>query len=179
MSAIKPIETHYKGYAFRSRLEARWAVYFDAIEIKWDYEPQGFELPNTERYLPDFVLHTKVGPVFAEVKPQGDITQFDKAKMFIRYSPIGAKLVCLAGVPIVGFYQMFMKISMEKFEKHYNDGKHNYMLDDGLVAKYWVCVCKEYGIVSRYYDDIDYCIDGIEDAVELARSARFEHGRRG
>jgi hypothetical protein len=28
MSA-KAIETHYKGYRFRSRLEARWAVFFD------------------------------------------------------------------------------------------------------------------------------------------------------
>ena len=30
---IKPIETHYKGYRFRSRLEARWAVFFDAAKL--------------------------------------------------------------------------------------------------------------------------------------------------
>lgn len=51
---IKPIETEYKGYRFRSRLEARWAVFFDALGIKWEYEPEGFELPSGKRYLPDF-----------------------------------------------------------------------------------------------------------------------------
>lgn len=27
-NVIKPIETKYDGYLFRSRLEARWAVFF-------------------------------------------------------------------------------------------------------------------------------------------------------
>jgi len=51
----RPIETDYKGCRFRSRLEARWAVFFDALDIEWDYEPEGFELDGT-RYLPDFWL---------------------------------------------------------------------------------------------------------------------------
>ncbi len=33
MSEIKAIETRYKGYRFRSRLEARWAVFFDALSV--------------------------------------------------------------------------------------------------------------------------------------------------
>lgn len=55
--AMQPIETQYKGYRFRSRLEARYAVMFDALDIKWDYELEGFHLPNGQRYLPDFFLH--------------------------------------------------------------------------------------------------------------------------
>lgn len=51
---IKAIETQYKGYRFRSRLEARWAVFFDYLGLKWEYEPEGFELGNGVRYLPDF-----------------------------------------------------------------------------------------------------------------------------
>lgn len=51
---MKAIETRYKGYRFRSRLEARWAVFFDALRLKWQYEPEGFELPGVGRYLPDF-----------------------------------------------------------------------------------------------------------------------------
>ena len=51
---IKPIETKYNGYRFRSRLEARWAVFFDALGIEYEYEPEGFELPSGKRYLPDF-----------------------------------------------------------------------------------------------------------------------------
>lgn len=60
---IKAIETHYNGYRFRSRLEARWAVFFDAMNIKYQYELEGFEVTysdgyesTTFRYLPDFYL---------------------------------------------------------------------------------------------------------------------------
>ena len=53
---IKAIETDYNGYKFRSRLEARWAVFFDAAKIKYEYEPEGYELADNERYLPDFYL---------------------------------------------------------------------------------------------------------------------------
>lgn len=64
---IKPIETSYKGYKFRSRLEARWAVFFDAMGIKWEYEVEGYDLGEHGYYLPDFWLPTS--KVFAEVKP--------------------------------------------------------------------------------------------------------------
>lgn len=50
---IEPIETHYAGCRFRSRLEARWAVAFDAAGWDWEYEPEGFAF-NGHRYLPDF-----------------------------------------------------------------------------------------------------------------------------
>lgn len=60
---MQPIETSYAGCRFRSRLEARWAVFFDSIGIVWHYEHQGYELehrlsntPGTYRYLPDFWL---------------------------------------------------------------------------------------------------------------------------
>ncbi len=56
MSEIKAIPTEYKGYLFRSRLEARWAVFFDAMGIEWEYEPEGFVLSNGSWYLPDFYL---------------------------------------------------------------------------------------------------------------------------
>jgi hypothetical protein len=53
---IKAIETQYKGYRFRSRLEARWAVFFDACGYNWEYEPEGFDLGNGVYYLPDFKI---------------------------------------------------------------------------------------------------------------------------
>ena len=64
--SLKPIETAYAGHRFRSRLEARWAVFFDAAGIPWDYETEGFSLPSGP-YLPDFWLPA-IG-VWAEVKP--------------------------------------------------------------------------------------------------------------
>ena len=53
---LKPIETRYRGYRFRSRLEARWAVVFDALELSWQYEPEGFDFGQGDYYLPDFYL---------------------------------------------------------------------------------------------------------------------------
>lgn len=64
---IKAIETKYKGYRFRSRLEARWAVFFDYIELKWQYEKEGFDIDGA-RYLPDFYFPTL--EIWAEVKPK-------------------------------------------------------------------------------------------------------------
>jgi hypothetical protein len=55
---IKAIETRYKGYRFRSRLEARWAVFFDAVGIEWEYEPEGFDLGDAGWYLPDFKVYS-------------------------------------------------------------------------------------------------------------------------
>lgn len=52
---IKPIETRYAGCRFRSRLEARWAVFFDALNVEWRYEPEGFMVAG-KPYLPDFWL---------------------------------------------------------------------------------------------------------------------------
>lgn len=55
-NTIKAIETVYKGYRFRSRLEARWAVFFDALGVKWEYEKEGYDLGEAGWYLPDFWL---------------------------------------------------------------------------------------------------------------------------
>ena len=70
---LKAIETRYKGYRMRSRLEARWAVFFDALGIAWDYEKEGFEIEKVGRYLPDFWLPNL--RLWVEVKP--DRTPFD------------------------------------------------------------------------------------------------------
>jgi hypothetical protein len=63
---VKAIETVYKGYRFRSRLEARWAVFFDALGVNWLYEHEGYELLSG-RYLPDFFLPES--KLWVEVKP--------------------------------------------------------------------------------------------------------------
>lgn len=63
---LRAIDTFYAGFRFRSRLEARWAVFFDRIGIEYDYEPQGYRLTHCF-YLPDFYL--KLSDCFVEVKP--------------------------------------------------------------------------------------------------------------
>ena len=65
---IKAIQTVYAGHKFRSRLEARWAVFFDALGIEWQYEPEGFSVDGSRQwsYLPDFYLPES--KVWVEVK---------------------------------------------------------------------------------------------------------------
>jgi hypothetical protein len=69
---IRAIETHYKGYRFRSRLEARWAVFFDAVGLRWRYETEGFVCGEGPCYLPDFYLPD--ADLYVEVKP--DLPRF-------------------------------------------------------------------------------------------------------
>lgn len=47
------LPTWYRGVEFRSRLEARWAVFFDTLGLRWEYEKEGYDL-NGLWYLPDF-----------------------------------------------------------------------------------------------------------------------------
>ena len=86
MNQIKAIETTYKGYRFRSRLEARWAVFFDTMGIPWKYENEGYQKEiDTDlgtkiiRYLPDFFLPSRWGKggMFVEVKGNKDGLKVD------------------------------------------------------------------------------------------------------
>lgn len=98
---LQAIETIHKGYRFRSRLEARWAVFFDALGIKWEYEKEGYDLDGLW-YLPDFWL-PELG-YWVEVKgelPQGyesgeDLTgeEIEKATRLARLSGKGVYLLC-------------------------------------------------------------------------------------
>ena len=64
---MKAIQTYYKGYKFRSRLEARYAVMFESMGLTWMYEPEGFILKSGKYYLPDFYI--KEIDSYIEVKP--------------------------------------------------------------------------------------------------------------
>jgi hypothetical protein len=81
-AAIKPIETRYMGYRFRSRLEARWAVFFQTLGVQWEYEPEGFDLGDGY-YLPDFRVQCGEVTHWYEVKP-GHIKSSDKFSKFTR-----------------------------------------------------------------------------------------------
>jgi hypothetical protein len=109
---LKAIETQYKGYRFRSRLEARWAVFFDSLGIEWDFEKEGFELPNGNgRYLPDFYLPR--WDYWVEVKGSMDQFQQDAERIawFVDYGNMpGAGLVILGPIPDVSELQPSQRI---------------------------------------------------------------------
>ncbi len=89
---IPPIETKYKDIIFRSRLEARWAIFFDEMKIEYKYEPGSFQVPFgnfTMKYFPDFVLTNVKSsmqfdqPLYVEVKGRTryeDIYENDRRK---------------------------------------------------------------------------------------------------
>lgn len=76
---IKAIETAYAGRRFRSRTEARWAVFLDALGEPWEYEKEGFDLGDGVKYLPDFWLPRQ--SVWLEVKgAEPTPAEIDKAR---------------------------------------------------------------------------------------------------
>lgn len=85
---IQALETAYNNYRFRSRLEARWAVFFDALHIAYEYEPEGYKLKDGSMYLPDFRLQnvglrSRVGPLWLEVKPTMPSEQEERKLAFL------------------------------------------------------------------------------------------------
>jgi hypothetical protein len=69
---LKAKPTVYAGIEFRSRLEARWAAFFDRIGHRWTYEPL-----DGDGYIPDFLDHTLSALV--EVKPASAVEEYEAA----------------------------------------------------------------------------------------------------
>lgn len=93
---VKPIQTRWKGYQFRSRLEARWAVCFDSLGIDWSYEPEGFDLGEAGCYLPDFYMPTL--DAWVEVKP-GKLNVSERGKAFALSSATNKPVIELRDIP--------------------------------------------------------------------------------
>jgi len=120
---LKAIPTKYNGIKFRSRLEARWAIFMDNIGVKYEYEPEGFDLEGLW-YLPDFWLPTFDGGSFMEVKPT-DLNDGEMEKVK-RLARIGKKNVILAvGVPDLKCLQVI------SYPDH--SGKEDYWIWHGLM----------------------------------------------
>lgn len=162
---IKAIETQYKGYRFRSRLEARWAVFFDALSLKWDYEPEGFDLGSLGFYLPDFFLPDLNGGIFVEVKPHAD--ELNKYQPIFQALHEGAlkRTLLAVGIPEPRSYLLFGSPK----------------LDPCHVEE--VCFNAKY-LPPRLHDKTprlftqppNISFADCEEAINAARAARFEHG---
>lgn len=93
---IPAIETAYAGCRFRSRLEARWAVAFDAFGWSWSYEPEGVQLPSGDRYLPDFSLDHRYIE-YVEVK--GVMTSRDETRLLDFCYHSQARVLVVGDIP--------------------------------------------------------------------------------
>lgn len=193
---ISAIETRYAGCRFRSRTEARWAVAFDKLGLRWEYEKEGFNLPSG-CYLPDFWFSSI--NLWIEIKG-ADPTELEK-QLCRELRDLGhAAVLCLYGE--IGTCQGIMfdweigesgggstetelkamdvtsdgelYFALEGNGQHFSDVEFSKPLP----------VCPRFGLVK-----IPSCTGTILlsrsvdhrmlDALEAARSARFEHGESG
>ncbi len=105
MMTMKAIDTAYKGYLFRSRLEARWAVFFDALGLKWEYEVEGYDLDGVW-YLPDFLVKTPQGAdMWVEVKREGVLEdpKFERFKKTVSEQLGCSRVFLVSGTPLQHF----------------------------------------------------------------------------
>lgn len=173
-ATIKPIETIYNGYRFRSRLEAKWAVFFDALGIKYEYEPEGFEFEDGTKYLPDFLIYVRHRsitdehePVYVEVKGVMNECDQHKIECLSKHHPV----IVLGNIP---------KNWLDYWKTYCNDWRfHSYAFMDGD------CYCAlfsihrgEVWIAGADHDEWDGG-EAMDKALVKARWARFEHGEHG
>lgn len=168
---MRPIETIYGGCRFRSRLEARWAVFFDSLGLPWEYEPEGFEL-RSGRYLPDFrVVYPGRGAGdgpsiwWFECKPHMALVgAYEWARM--REFDSEAPLIVLDGPPDDRLYLRAMDASADDANEALRDGwalwsrRQRPWLDESQI---WFGPFGGHGCVS----------DVIAGAVAVARFTRF------
>lgn len=172
---IKAIETQYNGYRFRSRLEARWAVFFSAVGLEYEYEIEGFEMGGL-RYLPDFYI-PKLDRWF-EIKGQTmSIREIQKCEQFCFRKDInGMKFSILVGAPTLAMYQEddYKIIGVSEFVWEWPSKL--YPADVRILAS--GLVKEEY--YSRFVPGIwkvpDITDEQLIQAVKKARNARFEFG---
>ncbi len=179
---MKAIETEYAGCRFRSRLEARWAVFFDAAGIPWKYEPEGFEL-STGRYLPDFYLPEC--DTWIEVK--GDPRRLDVDQMasagveLPRVGPLdggepGPALMILGDVPEPLPHHDYGWWCPKEGQRagfgYYAKNRRPWYLDGG-DSRSW---CFENLPENWLTPTREVSMRSVNPAYRAARTARFEHG---
>lgn len=180
---IKAIETTYKGYRFRSRLEARWAVFLDHMNVEWEYEKEGYELPSG-RYLPDFFLPRL--NCWLEIK--GTVPtelEIQKCAELYFHTDIGCAITW--GLPkppemYKGNY-IISGLSIFCFDSTDNSGGETWWEDCFWAKdkKGETCICSNNSWSSRVFNtrgiiqlqDISRPISQRE--ADVAKSARFEH----
>jgi hypothetical protein len=175
MNDIKAIQTQYKGYRFRSRLEARWAVFFDALDIKWGYEHEGYDLGKLGWYLPDFWLPQV--SMWAEVKA-GKFSQEELDKCDALTEKTCFYCLLLDGTPeATNYYTTELYEECDVDDDSTRDSRRvDRLMGDSRM--YHLSENRFYANTGCIWPNRESFIEHEEltRAVKAARSARFEHG---
>ena len=106
--AERALDTHYNGDNFRSRLPARWAVFFSTAGIDYLYETERFDLGDGQTYLPDFYLKRGIrflgeekprGDVWVTVKPAAELITEERRKVAAFVQETGKNILLIASHP--------------------------------------------------------------------------------
>lgn len=130
-----PIETTYNGHRFRSRLEARWAAFFDSLHARWQYEPEGYDFGYGLKYVPDFWLPEI--DLFVEIKPQAFQPDNDcLRKLALLSDATNARTTLMTGDPL----DCLPDICVTKY-RQWDDFGFDIFFGDGGDNPYRWCVC--------------------------------------
>ena len=189
---MKRVDTEYKGYLFRSRLEARWAIFFDACGVDWEYEPEGYDLGEGLCYVPTFLLHGVDGrcggDLFVDVKER--MTDLDALKInrfaSMGMTPDGEYGKSSTAVLVVGRLpegECAQDITNDICNRAYDHGgpgfpcEFNFETIDGDHFAAHPGINKK-GRFELFGDDCNYLChqddEATEKAYRRARQARFE-----
>ncbi len=198
MSGLKPIQTIYKGYKFRSRLEARWAVFLDALRVRWEYEPEGYDLGNGMSYLPDFRLYDvtinhgyfkRHCDMFLEVKGQMNDEDAAKIGRFYelgyesdnRYGESRGAVLVVGNIPEGETMLDLLGFMRAEAYQYRGNWPHNYNF--ATIDGDYFCAfpgVDQRGTFTLFGDDSRYLwsldMEATERAFRIARQARFEFG---
>ena len=196
---IKAIETVYNGYRFRSRLEARWAVFFDALGVKYEYEKEGFDLDGVW-YLPDFWLPQV--SMWAEVKG-GAFTWEEMHKCALLQKGTGYPCLMLEGMPDYrsyfetpgeGWFSTMDGSSVvfsngdsglpggdyEPVLRYCDNDEFGGDVEDYILGDRYLCESRFYRSTGAGYPEPckekEFIASFCEAGIIAARQARFEHG---
>lgn len=180
---MKAIQTHYKGRIFRSRLEARWACFLDALKVEWDYEPEGFDFGSGFRYLPDFYVPS--WNVYIEIKPR--LRKKDPERVAARnpcwtlFTNSGTRVLLIFGNPWIGEYEIepmgWIELAYSTFGQCRKCSNVWLIEDDeSRAVMLGTRECRREGDKHPLTGDAAH---DIITALRAASSARFEHGESG
>jgi len=157
MGKFKAIPTEYNGYIFRSRLEARWALFFDALGIRCEYEPEGFDLGDGVWYLPDFYLPQINGGVYVEVKGDMKDEDYDKVEAFWKEGD--RPLYVLGELPT--------QADLEESDPYGYADRYEHCFEYSGGGRGWdwpylFCVCPACGRIGIEFDGRGWRVCGVE-----------------
>ena len=168
---LKVIETVYRGHLFRSRIEARWAVFYDALGVPWEYEKEGFDLDGSDDrgswYLPDFWLPEQ--DCFVEIK--GEIPKLIEEIKASVLSQKSGKIVHIfyGPLPTIERYGGWGE-ELDEQSGVYTFTPKVKMFSGFLWGRSITSGEYQVGPISK---DFDSATDSIVHAYNEARSARF------